>query len=90
MENQRLASVYAQTTDDKAPKASTAHIFDKIKGRIKRWLAFVMDLLINSGHELCTRFAFCPSQPSGTVSSRNKKDTEGGKKKDDQAIENSS
>jgi hypothetical protein len=88
--NQRLASVQAQMNDETVPVANSVHTLDKIRTEIKHWLAFVMELLINSGHELCTQFAFCPSQPSGTVSSRNKNDAEGGKKKDDQAIENSS
>jgi hypothetical protein len=87
--NQRLASVYAQMAEEKVPIASTVHTLDKIKIKTKHWLAFVMALLINSGYKLCTRFAFCPFPSTDTVSSRNKKETEGGKK-DDKAIKNSS
>jgi hypothetical protein len=65
--NQRLASVYAQMSDGKVPIAGTIHILDKIKIETKRWLAFVMELLINNGHKICTRFAFCPSSAPDKV-----------------------
>jgi hypothetical protein len=54
--NQRLASVCAQLTEEKVPIADTTHILNNIKSEIKHWLAFVMELLINSGHKICTRF----------------------------------
>ena len=54
--NQRLASVHARMDDDKVPMADTVHILDKIKVKIERWLAFVMELLINNGHKICTQF----------------------------------
>jgi len=58
---QRLASVYAQETDEMAPIGSSSLDIMVIKSMIEHWLAFVMALLINRGHGLCTRFAFCPS-----------------------------
>ena len=87
--NQRLASVYTRIADEKVPITDTVDILDKIKIRIMRWLAFVMELLINNGHKICTQFAFCPSTAPGTVSTMSKKEAEGGKK-DDQTTTNSS
>jgi len=60
---QRLVSVYAQETDETAPLLSFALTFAAIRATIERWLAFVMRLLINTGHKLCTQFAFCPPHP---------------------------
>ena len=88
--NQRLASVYAQITDDAVPMSSTSKILDVIKTSCKRWLSYVMALLINSGHKICTRFAFCPSSVPDIFVSVGKKNAIEGSKKDDKAIENSS
>ena len=87
--NQRLASVHAQMDDEKAPIASTVHILDDIKVKIRNWLAFVMELLINGGHIICTQFAFCPRPALVKVRGINKKATEGGKE-DDKTIKNTS
>ena len=84
--NQRLASVYAQMSDGEVPITPTVHILDRIKIVAKRWLAFVMKLLINSGHKICTQFAFCPSSVPDKVSPVSKNATEGSRK-DDKAIE---
>ena len=80
--NQRLASVYAHLSDGEVPIAATVHILDRIKAKAKRWLAFVMKLLINSGYRIRTRFAFCPPSVPDKVSSESKNATEGGKKGD--------
>jgi hypothetical protein len=61
---QRLASVIAQESDDKMPLLSPGLVLAYIRATVDRWLAFVMCLLINGGHKLCTQFAFCPSRPS--------------------------
>jgi hypothetical protein len=87
--NQRLASIYAQETDEKVPIASTVHILDRIKIKITRWLTFVMALLINNGYRLRTRFAFCPLSPPDTVRPGSKNEAERGKK-GDETIKNSS
>jgi hypothetical protein len=87
--NQRLASAHAQIGDEKVAIKSTVHILDKIKTKIKRWLAFVMELLINSGHKICTQFAFCPPSVPVNVNFAGKKAIEGGKK-DDKTTKNTS
>ena len=71
--NQRVASVYAQETGNKAPLLLSATMLAYIRAIKKDWLAFVIVLLINSGHKLRTRFAFCPSRIDGIVSSTIKK-----------------
>ena len=60
---QRLASAYARELDEKVPVLSSTTILAYIQAAVERWLAFVMVLLINSGHKLCTQFAFCPPHP---------------------------
>jgi len=65
---QRLASVYARDTDETIPVLSSITLIAYIRAMQKCWLAFVMALLINGGHKLCTRFAFCPSSIDGIVS----------------------
>jgi hypothetical protein len=87
--NQRLASVQAQMSDETVPVVNSVHILDKIRTEIKHWLAFVMELLINNGHKICTRFAFCQSTVQINISSVGKNAAEGGKK-DDKTIKNSS
>lgn len=57
---QRLDSIQAQMTDGMLPLTSSGQAFKRIKASHKRWLPFVMGLLINRGHGPCTRFAFCP------------------------------
>jgi hypothetical protein len=76
---QRLASIYAKTTDEKPPIRDTIYILDLIKAQIKIWLAIVMKLLINDGHKLCTQFAFCPLATSAKVHGRNMNVAEGSK-----------
>jgi hypothetical protein len=87
--NQRLASIYAQATDEKVPISGTVQILEKTKLKVKRWLAYVMKLLINNGHKICTQFAFCPQPGLVRVSGVNKNTTERDKK-DDTTTENSS
>ena len=87
--NQRLASVYAQMTDETVSIESPSKILDIIKTDCKHWLAFVMALLINSGHKICTQFAFCHFLSTGTVKPTRNMENEGSKE-DDKAIENSS
>ena len=77
---QRLASVYAQETDEKVPLVSPSLAFAAIRATVERWFAFVMHLLINSGHKLCTRFAFRPLHYSDTIHSAGKNDCRGGTK----------
>ena len=86
---QRLASVYAQITGETVPMRSAYKILGTLKTKCEHWLIFVMALLINSGHKLCTRFAYCPLSSTDTVKSTNFKETERSKE-DDKAIENSS
>jgi hypothetical protein len=57
--NQRLSSVYVRMTEETVPISRSEDILDKIRRRAKRWLPFVMNLLINGGHKICTQFAFC-------------------------------
>jgi len=87
--NQRLASIYAQMADESVPIESASEIVDVVRTKYINWLAFVMALLINSGHKICTQFAFCLSSVPDILGSAGKNVTEGSKK-DDKAIENSS
>jgi len=87
--NQRLASVYTQMTDERIPIAVTVNILDRIKIETKHWLSFVTELLINSGHKICTQFAFCPSSTHANVNSVSKNVSEGGRK-DDKTIKDTS
>jgi hypothetical protein len=43
-----------------APLLGFENILSKIRTEQKRWLSFVLRLLINSGHRPHTGFAFCP------------------------------
>ena len=74
---QRLASVHARETDEKLPLVSPYLTFAAIGATAERWLALVMLLLINSGHKLCTRFAFRPLHYSDTIHSAGKNDCRG-------------
>jgi len=87
--NQRLASVYARMSDGKVLISATVNILDKIKAETKRWFSFVMTLLINNGHKICTQFAFCPSSVTATVISVSKNSTKRGRI-DDKTIKDTS
>ena len=78
----RIASIQARTYGEKIPAADAESFLGMIKGKEKQWLAFVMALLINGGHALRTRFAFCPPDIRGIVSIKLKTKTEGGQKID--------
>ena len=86
---QRLASIYARMSNGKAPLLSATQIYANIRARQEQWLSFVMGLLINSGHKLCTQFAFCPNANPGIIPSTGPKGQNGGRR-NDQTIENSS
>ena len=74
----RLASVYARETDSKVPIISSRTTFDAARAADKRWLGFVMELLINNGHKLCTRFAFRPYHFSDKLQNAGRNDSGGG------------
>ena len=88
--NQRLAAVYTQMTEEKVSITDTVNTLDKIKTKIRRWLAFVMELLINSGHKICTQFAFRPRPTLVKVHGINNITSAEGGKKDDQTTKNTS
>jgi len=69
---QRLAAVYARMVDKAVPIAESEDILGKIRYSEKHWLPFVIGLLINSGHKICTEFAFCPPLKSAKVDSATK------------------
>jgi len=75
---QRLASVYAQMTDGAAPIVSATGGLSAIRANAPRWLAHVTRLLINNGHQVCTRFAPCPPPPPATMLPEAKIKAEGG------------
>ena len=79
---QRLVSVYAQMTDGTAPIVSATEDLSAIRANAPRWLAHVTGLLINNGHKLCTRFAFCPGRHCGKVTPTIKKEAKGGGESD--------
>ena len=58
--NQRLTSVYVRMVEETVPISRSETVLDRIRQHVKHWLPFVMRLLINSGHKICTQFAFCP------------------------------
>ena len=78
--NQRISSVYARMTDNTLALAATEDILDRLRNCKKRWLPFVISLLINSGHKICTEFAFFLSDDSAKVSSARKNIVERGGK----------
>jgi len=86
---QRLNSLYAQTSDELVPISAGVRILAQIRAEQRHWLVFVMALLINQGHVLCTRFAFCPFPYSGKVSAKDKIMVRGDSKSD-KTFENSS
>ena len=80
--SQRLLSVCARITDEILPiKATTAPV-TFIRTVYEHWLAVVMELLINNGHRIRTRFAFCPSVPPARVVSGSTIFDKGGRKND--------
>lgn len=78
--SQRVAAVDARETNEAVPLASAETVIENIKKRCRRWLAFVMVLLINSGSKLCTRFAFCPSPSPVRVSVETERNGRKGRK----------
>jgi len=83
---QRLASVYARGGDGKAPIQLNSMSLAGIRAREKHWLRYVMKLLINNGHKVCTGFAFCPASYTNIISNAGQKARTGGKM-DDQTTE---
>jgi len=79
---QRVASVYGQETDEVVPLAAPAMGLSAIKAMCEHWLAFVMGLLINNGHKICTQFAFCPLHNSDIIQNVRKNCNERGRKSD--------
>jgi predicted RNA-binding Zn-ribbon protein involved in translation (DUF1610 family) len=65
---QRPASVCAREADERAPIGAGALILARVR-TAARWLAFVMELLINGGHKIRARFAFCPPPSPGKIKS---------------------
>jgi len=80
--SQRLTSIRAQMSDEKIPIQDSEEILNRIRGKEKHWLAFVTALLINGGHKLHTRFAFCPAEFNAKVNVKSKTEAEGGQKID--------
>ena len=74
--DRRLISVQAKETDSSVRIIFPEITIAAIKATVNRWLAFVMYLLINSGHKLCTRFAFRPPHYSDTIQSASKNNDE--------------
>jgi hypothetical protein len=64
---QRLKSVYARETGSHAPITTETKTLCGLMKLETKWLAYVMKLLINCGHRLCTRFAFCPEASTDKV-----------------------
>jgi hypothetical protein len=75
---QRLASLYTQTTEELVPLGASSMFLDGIKSKHSRWLPFVMGLLINNGHKICTEFAFCPASSSSKMALDSKNKSLGG------------
>jgi hypothetical protein len=55
-----LTALFMKAAEKSAPLFQFDNILLNIRGKEKHWLTFVFRLLINSGHRLRTRFAFCP------------------------------
>ena len=55
-----LAAFYMKAANKTAPLFQFDNILCKLRAGQKNWLTFVFRLLVNSGHRLRTRFAFCP------------------------------
>jgi hypothetical protein len=64
---ERLCSIYAAETDNHVPLMHEGMTLGGIMEYESDWLSCVMGLLINSGHRLCTRFAFCPGAKADKV-----------------------
>ena len=69
---QRLTSVYSRMVESTVTAASSECILDRIRAGEKNWLAFVTGLLVNCGHKIRTRFAFCQRSFSATMVSAGK------------------
>ena len=80
--NQRLSSVYARMTENTVPISETENILNRVQKNEERWLPFVMKLLINGGHKICTQFAFCLPERSDKLNSAIKINAEGDSKID--------
>ena len=83
---QELASVYARETGATVPIHAASRLLPYIRTSIRRWLAYVTRLLINSGHRVRTRFAFCPAPPAAKMGLEDTIQDKGGKQHD-QTIE---
>jgi len=81
----RLASVYARETDSKTPIISPNMTLTAARATEKHWLGFVMELLINNGYKLCTRFAFRPFHFSDNIQNAGRNDN-GGEAKSDKTV----
>jgi hypothetical protein len=64
---QRLRSEYAKEANTFPPLVSSAALLTSIISTVTYWLACVMKLLINAGHHLFTRFAFCQDSTFDTI-----------------------
>ena len=80
--SQRLASIYAKVTSAPIPLVKAETILNEIKRKEDSWLPFVMKLLINGGHKICTQFAFCLPERSDKLNSAIKINAEGDSKID--------
>jgi hypothetical protein len=87
--SQRLASEQARQSNETIPIKKAEDILSEIKRTVMRWLPFVMMLLINAGHKICTQFAFCPKASPDRVGVETKTNAKGDRK-NVKAIENSS
>jgi len=76
--NQRLASITARETNEITPIIHIEQILDHIRTRQKQWLSFVMGLLINNGHRICTQFAFFMAEITDKISMTGQKKAKGG------------
>jgi hypothetical protein len=55
-----LTALFMKAAETTAPLFQFDNILLNIRAKKKHWLTFVFRQLINSGHRLRTRFAFCP------------------------------
>jgi len=82
---QRLAAERAKATGEPPPLDSGADMLSGLRAKGawptesgKPWLRLVMALLINAGHKLFTRFAFCPDGNGDRLSPEGKTQPKGG------------
>ena len=76
--NQRLASLNARETNGITPIVHIAQILDQIRSKKNQWLSYVMALLINNGHRICTQFAFFKAEIADKISMTGQKKAKGG------------